>query len=84
MVLRLMAQRIYDYKVLLEKEPTGGYVAICPSFNGCYSQGETIEEALENIKEAIELCIEDLEKLGEPIPEPSHTVIGSVVILHES
>ena len=79
-----MVQKIYDYKVLLEKDATGGYVAICPSFQGCYSQGETIEEALENIKEAIELCIEDLESLGEFIPEPNYTVIGSVVIVHDS
>ncbi len=79
-----MGQKIYDYKVLLEKDVTGGYVAICPSFQGCYSQGETIEEALDNIKEAIELCIEDLGSLGKPIPDPTHSVIGSVVIFHES
>ena len=79
-----MAQKILNYKVILEKDSTGGYVAICPSFQGCYSQGETIEEALDNIKEAIELCIEDLESQGVPIPESNHSFVGSVVILHES
>ncbi len=79
-----MVQRILDYKVILEKDPKSGYIVVCPSFQGCYSQGETIEEALENIKEAIELCIEDLKIRGEEIPESKHTVIGSVVILHES
>lgn len=51
----------YDYKVIIEPDETGGYVVTCPSLQGCYSQGETIEEALENIREAILLCIEDLE-----------------------
>ncbi len=55
-----MVQRILDYKVILEKDPKCGNGVVCPSFQGCYSQGDTIEEALENIKEAIELCIEDL------------------------
>ncbi len=54
-----MSQKIYDYKVFLEKDPDGGYVVVCPSFQGCYSQCETIGEALDNIKEAIEICIED-------------------------
>ena len=57
---RPMAQKIFDYKVFLEKDPAGGYVVICPSFQGCYSQGETIEEALDNIKEAIELYLETI------------------------
>ena len=79
-----MTEKILSYKVILEKDPTSGYVVVCPFFQGCYSQGETVEEALENIKEVIELCIEDLESRGESIPDPKHTVVGSVVILHES
>ncbi len=51
--------RTYDFKVILEPDETGGYVVSCPSLLGCYTQGETIEEALENIKEAIALCLED-------------------------
>ena len=62
----------YDYKVIVEPDEPGGYVITCPSLQGCYSQGETIEEALENIKEAILLCIEDLEAEGEKIPDPSN------------
>ena len=76
--------KVLDYKVILERDPTGGYVANCPSFQGCYSQGDTVEEALDNIKEATELCIEDLEDQGERIPEPSHTVVCSVIIIHDS
>lgn len=48
-----------NFKVILEPDETGGYVVSCPSLPGCYSQDDTIEEALENIKEAIALCLED-------------------------
>lgn len=47
------------FPVILEQDETGGYVVINPSLDGCYSQGETIEETLANIKEATELCLED-------------------------
>lgn len=47
------------FPVILNKEKKGGYFVINPVFEGCYSQGETVEEALKNIKEATELCIED-------------------------
>jgi predicted RNase H-like HicB family nuclease len=53
--------KVYDFKVLLEPdEEAGGYVVSCPALPGCYTQGNTIEEALENIKEAIQLCREDM------------------------
>ena len=70
-----------DFKVLLEPDPEyGGYVVVCPSLQGCYSQGKTVEEALENIREAIALCLEDLEANGEPVPDPSKVLIGSVIV----
>jgi len=71
---------VLDFKVLLEPDETGGYVVICPSLQGCYSQGETIEEALANIREAIQLCLDDLRDRGEPLPDPSNVLIGSVVV----
>ncbi|MCD6456180.1 MAG: type II toxin-antitoxin system HicB family antitoxin [Methanophagales archaeon] len=45
-------------KVVLEPQEEGGYTVYVPSLPGCISQGETSEEALENIKEAIELYLE--------------------------
>jgi predicted RNase H-like HicB family nuclease len=42
------------FKVVLEPEEEGGYSVHCPTLKGCYSQGETVEKALANIKEAIE------------------------------
>jgi len=69
-----------DYKVLLEPAPEGGYVVYCPSLPGCYSQGDTVEEALSNIKEAIQLCLEDMREAGEELQDPSDSLIGSIVI----
>lgn len=56
-------------QVILIPDETGGYVVEVPSLPGCYSQGETEEEALANIKEAIKLHIEDMLAAGEDIPD---------------
>jgi antitoxin HicB len=72
--------KAFDFKVVLEPDEDGGYVVVCPSLPGCYSQGETIEQALANIREAIELCLEDMQEHGEPVPDPSNVLIGSVVV----
>ncbi|MFH1565546.1 MAG: type II toxin-antitoxin system HicB family antitoxin [bacterium] len=55
------------FPVILQEDETGGYVVSNPAFDGCYSQGETVEEALENIKEATELCLEDTQNHSENI-----------------
>ncbi|MCD6362388.1 MAG: type II toxin-antitoxin system HicB family antitoxin [Synergistetes bacterium] len=49
---------IYKFKIIIERDEDGIFIATCPSLQGCYSQGETIEEAIENIKDAIKLHIE--------------------------
>ena len=49
------------FKVVLEPSEEGGYTAYVPALPGCISEGETIEEALKNIKEAIELYLEPVE-----------------------
>jgi predicted RNase H-like HicB family nuclease len=70
-----------DFKVFLEPDAEyGGYVVICPSIPGCYSQGKTGSEALSNIREAIEVCLEDMESRGEQLPDPSEVLVGSVVV----
>ncbi|WP_198927591.1 type II toxin-antitoxin system HicB family antitoxin [Thermosipho sp. 1074] len=53
------------YRILVEPEETGGYHAWCPALPGCHVQGETKEEALNNLKEAIELYIESLKARKE-------------------
>jgi antitoxin HicB len=72
--------KIMDFKVFLEPDEGGGYVAVCPSLPGCYSQGETVEESLANIREAIELVLEDMQEHGEQAPDPSGVLIGSIVV----
>ncbi|MDQ1299424.1 MAG: hypothetical protein QG636_92 [Patescibacteria group bacterium] len=47
------------FPIILQKEQEGGYSVSNVALEGCYSQGETVEEALENIKEATLLCLED-------------------------
>ena len=70
-----------DFKVFLERdEDYEGYVVTCPSLPGCYSQGHAVEEALANIREAIELVLEDMQANGEEIPDPTNVLIGSVVV----
>lgn len=58
------------YRVLIEQDEDGMFVAEVPSLPGCVSQGQTREEATENIKEAIALYLESLEAHGEPVPPP--------------
>jgi len=59
---------IEHFKVILEKEPEGGFSVTVPALPGCASQGETEPEALENVKEAIDLYIESLKEDHLPIP----------------
>jgi predicted RNase H-like HicB family nuclease len=56
------------YKMILEQEPDGGYVASVPALPGCVSQGNTRDEVLRNIQEAADLYIEDCVASGDPIP----------------
>ena len=62
-------KQIYNYTVLLEKESDGGYHAFCPILKGCHSPGDSVEEAIENITEAIELYLESLRADNLPIPK---------------
>jgi predicted RNase H-like HicB family nuclease len=55
-------------QVLIYPDESGGYCVSCPSLPGCHSQGESIEEALTNIREAIDLYIETLSEDGLPVP----------------
>ena len=66
------------FRVILEPNELGGYTAIVPLLPGCISEGDTKEETLANIKEAIELYIESLRVDGEPIPT-EETVEEAVV-----
>lgn len=56
------------YRVLIEQDEDGVFVAQVPSLPGCISQGQTRGEALENAREAIAAYLESLQKHDEPIP----------------
>ncbi|HEY5294006.1 MAG TPA: type II toxin-antitoxin system HicB family antitoxin [Gaiellaceae bacterium] len=59
-----------DFEVVLSPENDGGYSVTVPTLPGCASQGETRDEALAMIREAIEVYLESLVAHGDPIPGP--------------
>lgn len=60
--------QMISYRILLRKEPEGGYTVTVPSLPGCVTYGKSIEEATEMAKEAIELYLESLKSHNEEIP----------------
>ena len=58
------------YRVLIEQDEDGVFVAECPLLPGCVSQGKTREEALGNIRDAIAGYLESLRRHNEPVPPP--------------
>jgi predicted RNase H-like HicB family nuclease len=64
--------------ILTPDEEDGGYVAECPAIPGCVSEGDTVEETLANIKEAIEGCLESLASRQEPMPREGSVIVASV------
>ena len=59
------------FTVVLEKEEDGGFVASVPALPGCVSQGDTRAEAMKNVREAVEVYLDDCRESGEPIPSES-------------
>jgi predicted RNase H-like HicB family nuclease len=55
-----------DYPVFVEQDEEGYYIVSCPTFKACHADGETLDEALENLKQVIKLCqrVESKEELG--------------------
>lgn len=66
-------------QVILTPAEEGGYIVEVPSLPGCFSEGETIEEAIVNIKEVIELYIDVLKEDGEEIPPDAPLQIVTVM-----
>jgi antitoxin HicB len=62
------------YKCIFEEQPNGGYSVSVPSLPGCFSEGDTYEEALANVKEAIAAWIEVSREFGDEIPPPDALV----------
>lgn len=69
-----------DYAVVIHKAEEGGYWAEVPALPGCYTQGETVDETLTNVVEAIELHIEVMREDGMPLPEPDAVRIETITV----
>lgn len=69
-----MKHKILKYDALFEAQKEGGYTVTVPSLPGCVSEGDTLKESKANIKEAIELYLEDLAIDGEKIPSDEKSV----------
>lgn len=70
----------YNFSTIIERDKDG-YFAFCPELQGCYSQGETYEEAVENIKDAIRLHAEDRLHSEEGLPERESVSLSTVEVV---
>lgn len=68
------------YRVLIEPDEDGVYVAEVPALPGCISQGRTRAEAVANIKEAIAAYLESLPRHGDPVPPPIFEEVVEVTV----
>ena len=69
----------WEYTVIAYQDEDGGYWTDVPTLPGTGSQGDTLDEAIENTKEAISLMIGHLRELAEPIPEPKSVTVKVTV-----
>ena len=69
----------FTFPIIIEADDHGYYVS-CPGLQGCYSQGDTYEEAIANIKDAIRLHIEDRRAEGERLPENVSVSVSMVQV----
>ena len=69
------------YRINLRKEEEGGQTVFVPSLPGCITYGETVDEAIDMAKEAIELYIEELQDRGENIPDDSNLLEYSLNLM---
>ena len=63
-------------QVVIEQDEDGTYVADCPALKGCYAQGDTFEEAMKNIKDVIQMCLEELKEERKKVDLKYPEVIG--------
>jgi predicted RNase H-like HicB family nuclease len=69
----------YRFAIVIE-EDADGFFAYCPELQGCYTQGETYDAALSNIRDAIRLHVQDRLESGEPIPAPTTVTLTSLEV----
>jgi predicted RNase H-like HicB family nuclease len=67
------------FTVILSPEAEGGYSVVCPAIPGCVSQGESLDEALDNVREAILLCLDVRNEDGPPLPAETPEVVAEEI-----
>jgi predicted RNase H-like HicB family nuclease len=80
MARKSLKKKIYQFTAIFEKNEDGGYTVTVPSLPGCISEGDTFDEALKNIKEAITLYLEVMKKDKEKIKEEEEIIIAPVKV----
>ena len=70
----------YRFSVVIERD-VDGYFAFCSKLQGCYTQGQSYEEVLENIKDAIRLHVEDRLESGEEVPHVDSISLTSLEVV---
>lgn len=79
-IMKRNAAKTLSYTVFYEEAAEGGYLAFVPVLPGCHTQGDDLEEAEVNVKEAISLYLESLTAHGEPVPEEGRSFHGRVTV----
>ena len=69
-----------DFTVILHEAEEGSFWVEVPSLPGCFSQGETVDEALRNVKKAIRSHVEALKEDGQPVPKNGEYLMGRVTV----
>ncbi|MBA7558102.1 hypothetical protein ES705_50892 [subsurface metagenome] len=72
--------KVLNFRVLLKKEPEGGYTIFVPTLLGCITYGKDVDEAMKMAKEAIELYIESLIAHGEEIPVEKNMLESMITV----
>ncbi len=67
----MQKKKVYDFMVLIEQDAEGWFVARVPDIQGCATQGKTVDQALERVREAIKVCLE-----AEEIDSPQMKFVG--------
>lgn len=64
----------HDFQIIIEQDEAGLFVAECPALKACYAQGETYEEVMVNIKDVMDLCLQEFKANGQPVPRQSEII----------
>jgi predicted RNase H-like HicB family nuclease len=75
-----MPTEIFTYTAVLDRDPAGGFVATCPALDGVVTEGDTIEEALEMVRDAVRGYLESLRKDGIEIPVEREPIVSPVQV----